>query len=369
MSPSIIARVKPPRGTCFVITPYREEFEELSTAICTAAGGPPVNLTGLRADALAKGAAFPQVVFDEIRSADLVVAVCTADGKTGQLNANVLYELGLASSLRKPILLLTTEADKDKLPSDVSHITYMVYDQSQVKGKSFQERLALEMTRVVQAASSRLTDRRFNDTYDSLSAGAGSGAAGSDGETPQLWRGLRKILELTRTVHQDLVHAQRIIQSLCESAHVLFGDPHQGITDFMMKWRQYKVNQANPLQGPLHELVDAYAEFLAQFPKFLDLQAPAAQAGPVQNGFKVQEFFDAVKHEVDEFCSLHQQVDRELNDLPGESSKERKGAAFKDSIQIPSTLDILMNDLYRLLWNVLGAVAKNVEAAIPAQAA
>jgi nucleoside 2-deoxyribosyltransferase len=83
-----------------------------------------------------------QVLTDEIinkirayiEDADVVIADCT-----GQ-NPNVFYELGMADSLRKPVILLTGEdPDKVKLPLDVRTRDFIVYDLND--HKSFLNRL------------------------------------------------------------------------------------------------------------------------------------------------------------------------------------------------------------------------------------
>lgn len=51
---------------------------------------------------------------DQVRSASLIVADCTPLAPDASTDDNVLYELGLAASLRKPILLITT--DRTDLP-------------------------------------------------------------------------------------------------------------------------------------------------------------------------------------------------------------------------------------------------------------
>jgi hypothetical protein len=95
----------------------------------------------------------------------------------------------------------------------------------------------------------------------------------------------------------------------------------------------------------------------------------ATKSVEVPDEFKVQEFFVAVKREVEDLSKVHQSVDEELKKLHGPSWKEKQGDVFHECIKIPAMLDILMNDLYRLLWNVLGVVARNVEGRISTQKA
>lgn len=362
MSPRIVAKVTLPRsGTCFIVTSYNREFDKLSQLLRLAAADPFAGLTALRADDLAKGDEFPKAVFDAIRAARLVVVVYISDPETGQVSANVIYELGLASSLRKPILIVTTEADQKKIPSDASHVTHMICKLSSLIDATTQtqKELTFEMKRVLDAAEGPLTDLRFDDTHSEE----------DEIPTAALWHGVNQILESTRNVWQHLSPAQREIQVLCDSAHVLFSNPGQDTTQFIIRWRHYNAQRSAPLTHPLTRLVVTYNDFLQRFEKFLDPTVRPRRSVDIYDGLKVGEFFQSVQRQISELSQLHLHVDNELNDLGKSSWKDKQGSVYSACLRIPLLLDVLMNDLYRLLWNVLEVVARNVEKRISPRSA
>ena len=81
-----------------------------------------LGLTIRRADKIYSTQPFMEKVWDGICSAQLVIADCT------EKNPNVFYEIGIAHTVGKKVVLLT-RSDKD-VPSDIKHFDYIpcVYD-------------------------------------------------------------------------------------------------------------------------------------------------------------------------------------------------------------------------------------------------
>ena len=106
--------------TCFVVMPFAVEFKnqwELAVAPAIADAG----LVPVRGDdsSLAAGAIMSDVT-RLIYGSTLIVA--DLSGK----NPNVMYELGLAHSAQKPVVMLA-QRDAD-VPFDLSHVRYLKYD-------------------------------------------------------------------------------------------------------------------------------------------------------------------------------------------------------------------------------------------------
>ena len=57
------------------------------------------------------------------------------------MNANVYYELGIAHTLGKPAILLTQEKEPQKLPFDIRHMRFVVYDNTIAGGEQLQKEL------------------------------------------------------------------------------------------------------------------------------------------------------------------------------------------------------------------------------------
>ena len=91
------------------------------------------------------GAAFVDQLFGLLRSSDFVI------GDISRKNANVIFELGVAHGLGKPIvLLLSAKSDAAGIPSDLMGYQFLSYDPSDFS--TFERRL----NRVVASVASRL---------------------------------------------------------------------------------------------------------------------------------------------------------------------------------------------------------------------
>jgi len=104
------------RRKCFVIMPYRKQFD----ALFEEAIRPAVresDFTAVRADRLDLAGNAVQVLLQAIHSCDCTIALLTG------MNPNVMYELGFAHALGKPAILLARAAPDgrflDGLPFDI----------------------------------------------------------------------------------------------------------------------------------------------------------------------------------------------------------------------------------------------------------
>lgn len=107
------------RQTCFVITPFSPPFDSnyeniLKPTIARC------GLTPIRGDEIFTTGAIMEDVWRNIATCRLLVAELS--GK----NPNVYYELGIAHTLDKPVILLVQKGEE--LPFDVSAIRAIVYD-------------------------------------------------------------------------------------------------------------------------------------------------------------------------------------------------------------------------------------------------
>ena len=106
-------------NTCFVVMPFDRLFASLYERVIR----PAAEELGLHCERGDEIYARPNVVADiwkAIREARVVVAELS--GK----NPNVLYEIGLAHALGKPIIMLTR--NEDDVPFDLKALRYRFYD-------------------------------------------------------------------------------------------------------------------------------------------------------------------------------------------------------------------------------------------------
>lgn len=109
-----------PTDTCFVMMPFAEPLGAYFSAIYQPAID-KAKLKAVRADAeiFGTGKIIDQI-WAGINSARVLVAELTGR------NANVLYELGMAHALRKPVVLVSS--NEDDVPFDVRHVRVIYYD-------------------------------------------------------------------------------------------------------------------------------------------------------------------------------------------------------------------------------------------------
>lgn len=143
-SPYESAIIETTSKLCFVLMPFGKQFDDVYFNLIS-----PVvrenGLTPLRADEMS-GTGF---IMEQIRSAIQQSRLCIAD-LTGN-NPNVMYELGYAQAVSKPVVLLTDEAAR--LPFDVAHERVIPY------GTEFdQAQLLLQKAISVALSSDRLDE-------------------------------------------------------------------------------------------------------------------------------------------------------------------------------------------------------------------
>ncbi|MDP9051026.1 MAG: SIR2 family protein [Acidobacteriota bacterium] len=105
---------------CFVMMPFKGRFDEIYRNLVA-----PVvvrqGLSPMRADEMAG----PGFIVEQIRVAIQQARLCIAD-VTGN-NANVLYEIGLAQAMKKPLILLAER--ESTVPFDVAQERVIFYDE------------------------------------------------------------------------------------------------------------------------------------------------------------------------------------------------------------------------------------------------
>jgi hypothetical protein len=102
----------------FVLMPFNAKMEKVYTNHIKKIGG-ELGLTVRRADDIFAPGPFMEKVWDGICAAQLILADCT------QENPNVFYEIGMAHTVGKKVVLIT-RSEKD-IPSDIKHYDYIPY--------------------------------------------------------------------------------------------------------------------------------------------------------------------------------------------------------------------------------------------------
>jgi len=106
----------------FMVMPFREKYNAVFEQVIrpVAAG---LNLTIKRGDEFTSTrGSIMQEVWAALNACKLVIV------ETTEINANVYYELGIAHTLGKPVILITQTKEVEELPFDVRHLRFLVYE-------------------------------------------------------------------------------------------------------------------------------------------------------------------------------------------------------------------------------------------------
>jgi len=124
-------------NTCFVVMPFASLFESQYSRVIK----PAIEAAGLvsvRGDEIYTNQSIVQDIWSAVRSARLVVAELSGR------NPNVMYEIGLAHAIGKPIILLTRT--EDDVPFDLKALRYIFYD---TNNPEWGNDLRTELTRAI----------------------------------------------------------------------------------------------------------------------------------------------------------------------------------------------------------------------------
>lgn len=119
----------------FMVMPFRERFNKIYENIIIPTTA-ELNLTIKRGDDFAstQGSIIGEV-WAALNACRLVIA------ETTDINANVYYELGIAHTLGKPVILITQQTDFEQVPFDIRHLRFIVYSDTIEGGKTLEEEL------------------------------------------------------------------------------------------------------------------------------------------------------------------------------------------------------------------------------------
>lgn len=119
----------------FMIMPFRDAYDTVYKSIILPVVT-SLNLTIKRGDEFAspQGSIMAEV-WAALNACKLVIV------ETTEINANVYYELGIAHTLGKPAILLTQNQEPEKIPFDIRHLRFLVYENTISGGRKLEEDL------------------------------------------------------------------------------------------------------------------------------------------------------------------------------------------------------------------------------------
>jgi nucleoside 2-deoxyribosyltransferase len=112
---------------CLLITPLSEDFLPLRRLIAEALQESGIE-PALLEEELNVASASPEPVVEKVSKAigraDFIIADLTGG------NPNVMYEVGLAHAMRKPVLFIIQRDQQHRIPFDLRHQLFYAYDPS-----------------------------------------------------------------------------------------------------------------------------------------------------------------------------------------------------------------------------------------------
>jgi nucleoside 2-deoxyribosyltransferase len=133
----------PARPIAFVLMPFTPLLDQVYLSLI----GPALERAGYeprRADTELHQRSIVQTIIEGIQTADLIVADLTGR------NANVFYELGIAHSLGKNVVLIAQSAAD--IPFDIGAYRTLIYSVEFARTAAFEENLTGELKHVLEAA-------------------------------------------------------------------------------------------------------------------------------------------------------------------------------------------------------------------------
>lgn len=158
-----------PENTVFIARPWSDDFKEnepLANSIFSAIA--KVGLKAIDTKYQKIDSNFIRAITTQIRQAAAVIAVCTPEPNGGRPNSNVMYELGLAHSIGKPTVVISTEGLN---AANLQGQDILLYDDDDIKG--FDAELAMALTSAIARAKPEgLVDRKSNPDINTVCGGA-----------------------------------------------------------------------------------------------------------------------------------------------------------------------------------------------------
>lgn len=112
--------------TCILLAPFDESMNRIKDAIEVTLRSENIEL--LRMDkSLSPGAQWANSSLNLIRSVDFIIADIT------RYNPNVLYEMGYAQALNKPILMIIDKSSAKSIPTYLAGFLYLAYDNNNLR--------------------------------------------------------------------------------------------------------------------------------------------------------------------------------------------------------------------------------------------
>jgi hypothetical protein len=221
-------------STCFIATPFGLAWEPLIDLIKEAASG--VDLTPIVTGHVQGHNDFTVDIELRIRSARIVVVVCSPDGDSGWPRPNVMYELGRAHALGKATVLLTNAPER--LPADVSSKYAVAYNDQELQGPG-SSGLVRKIERAMRGCLNRMQNPLTDSSFERITV---IKTRYLRFLAPDFWHDFRNIITLGSEIRGEMSVLDASLGSLVRQIEVMLDakrSPGARLTNFKELWRPY----------------------------------------------------------------------------------------------------------------------------------
>jgi Nucleoside 2-deoxyribosyltransferase len=298
---AIMVSVAAAERTCFIATPFAREFDPLASLIIQAANR--LSLQSISTKEVQQHDDFTRDIARRIRSALVIVAVCTPEEESRKPNPNVMYELGQAHALGKPTVILTT--DLKMLPANIQTKYALGYSPDELKDGS---NLILRIKDAISNRIGQVTNSLTDPTADGIYVAS---ARQKLWFNPRFWEDFSAILNFGRLVHRQfqaiIVHADTLVTKLEAVIYNTQGTRRPQIRAFSEKWAEY-VLFYDLVTQPF--LFDSLEKDLKKIDDCFN-RLPAEADDPTKHTVAAsRKSYDQLKGWLDKYPELHDAVDK-----------------------------------------------------------
>lgn len=302
---AVVVHVPAVEDTCFVAMPFRPQFDSVLNDISKAAA--ILELRVMHAGLVQRQPSFVNTIQAQIRAAKVVVAVLSPEVEGGPPNPNVLYELGLASALGKPTVVMT-DAPKT-LPADLDGRYYLEYSQSEAGSGVLVPRITQAISQRTHNLSSLLIEPGLPD----FSVAEARHKMLLD---PEFWDHFKSVLSYAKEIHDEIqaVDVGQVDALLRSIEDIVYreGSNLQGIRDFGREWRSYKFYYEGITRPRIFDrMTHRFDEIDGCF------RGMGSGAGRTAEALRISfEFYGQIKDLLRAYQSLHMVLERLVSSSP-----------------------------------------------------
>lgn len=327
---AIVVEVPKQEKICFMAIPFGGDFKGISDSVWKAAS--ELEYQPLRTDKIRKAPDFVQAIYEKIRSAKIIVAVCSPDpGNNDQPNPNVMYELGLAHSLGKPTLIMTN--NMKSLPIDIQTKEVLEYRREDEREGSLILQIKDKMVQIEKNTQGHLIERGWK----------GISLAYAEHRMllePDFWDKFQIILRFAKLVHHELQALESPhMGSLLTQVGEIVSNPKAGLkkaVDFDTTWDGF----SNMYYGKTQrELFDNLPGLQGDVERSFDYLSISPDPDIKKTTSKSKTYYNIINERLKSFEPIFERIE-----------KKKIGGSFLPLLKIEETTQELYREIRELAY-------------------